>query len=368
MQRIILFLGFIGVLLVGAVRCSSPASPAVAPAVPATSPAGATAVPATNNAPPDSGVVPVGVVIPATYNTFCSSCHGAQGEGSAVAPGFDGAALRAMTTADLSQIISKGVPGTAMIGWERALNATQIEELVQFLQQLESTELVANTSGWVAPDPTDPQSMLRAGEQIYAGACASCHGPNGSGGYGPVINSQQFLTRHDDARIRDAVINGGWRPMSQMPAFGSNLSTLELDALLAYIRAWQPTAPVVADPRGTAMTAAGAGQGKGGGHGSGGGGAGGSSAGKPAVRYSGTVAGLQGNQLRVDLADGTQLTVLLGPRWYWEQAGIALQPGDSVTLEVFEEQVGQFALNWLEHPASGARYVLHNEDGSPAFQ
>lgn len=138
MQRIILFLGFIGVLLVGAVRCSSPASPAAAPAVPATSPTGATAVPATNNTPPDSGVVPVGVVIPTTYSTFCSSCHGAQGEGSAVAPGFDGAALRAMTAADLRQIISTGVPGTAMIGWERALNATQIEELVQFCSSLKA--------------------------------------------------------------------------------------------------------------------------------------------------------------------------------------------------------------------------------------
>lgn len=362
-------------LLVAAVSCSSPTTPADV-AVPATS-ADVAAIADTDSGTSSAAAVqvPAGVAIPATYSTFCSSCHGAQGEGSSVAPAFDAAALQAMDTADLIQIIAEGIPGTAMIGWQRAMNSAQIEELAVFLQQLEGAASVAAASGWVAPDPTDPQSMLRAGEQVYAGACASCHGANGSGGYGPALNSQQFLSMHDDARIRDAIINGGWRPASQMPAYGTNLSDLELDALMAYIRAWQPDAPVVADPRGTAMTAAGVGQGHGQGtgggqgQGSGGGqGAGGSSAGKPATLYIGTVAGIQGNQLLVDMADGTQLAVMLGPRWYWDEAGIALQAGDSVTLEAFEESEGQLALNWLEHVATGARYVLHNEDGSPAFQ
>ncbi len=366
MQRLLLFLGSLAVLLVTSVSCSSSATPADAPAVPATS-GDVAAAPNAERGTPDAvaGRVPTGVAIPSTYSTFCSSCHGAQGEGSTAAPAFDAAALQAMDTAELIQIISEGVAGTAMIGWNRVLSRAQIEELALFLQQLERAEPVATVSGWVAPDPSDPQSMLRAGAQVYAGACASCHGDNGSGGYGPVINSQQFLSRHDDARIRDAIINGGWRPMSQMPAFGSNLSAIELDALMAYIRAWQPDAPVVADPRGTAMTAAGAGQGHGLGAGQG---MGGSSAGKPTAVYSGTVAGMQGNQLLVAMADGTQLAVMVGPRWYWNQAGIVLQPGDRVMFEAFEERTGQLALNWLEHPASGARYVLHNEDGSPAFQ
>jgi mono/diheme cytochrome c family protein len=89
------------------------------------------------------------------------------------------------------------------------------------------------------------------GERIYNTTCAACHGENGSGGTGPALNSLQLLTRKTDEQIQNTVINGGHRPNSTMPAFGDRLTSVEIGALVDYIRAWEPTATWVENPRGT---------------------------------------------------------------------------------------------------------------------
>ncbi|MEI7645821.1 MAG: cytochrome c [Chloroflexales bacterium] len=85
----------------------------------------------------------------------------------------------------------------------------------------------------------------------YVEYCTTCHGAAGSGGIGPAINSQQFLSRKNDAAITQTIIAGGTRPGSAMPAFGDRLTSVEINAIVTYIRSLQATAPNVANPRGT---------------------------------------------------------------------------------------------------------------------
>ncbi len=40
----------------------------------------------------------------------------------------------------------------------------------------------------------DAQAVLNLGERLFTSTCTTCHGAAGSGGIGPAINSQQFLS------------------------------------------------------------------------------------------------------------------------------------------------------------------------------
>jgi len=86
----------------------------------------------------------------------------------------------------------------------------------------------------VAPTPTS----VAAGEALYAVNCAACHGDHGQGG--PVakkaINTAEFLNAHSDDDLRAVIQNG----KGGMPAFGGRLSADEINALVAFIRSWQP--------------------------------------------------------------------------------------------------------------------------------
>ena len=53
-----------------------------------------------------------------TYNTSCAGCHGLDGRGSEKAPNISGSAkVQHLSDAQLSSIISNGVPGTGMPGF-----------------------------------------------------------------------------------------------------------------------------------------------------------------------------------------------------------------------------------------------------------
>jgi mono/diheme cytochrome c family protein len=65
----------------------------------------------------------------------CASCHGIAGEGTALTPALNDHALRSeKTDADLLNIISNGVPGTLMIGWNQTLSEQEINELVSLIR------------------------------------------------------------------------------------------------------------------------------------------------------------------------------------------------------------------------------------------
>ena len=73
------------------------------------------------------------------------------------------------------------------------------------------------------------------GKQIFTGVCATCHGMQGQGGYGPTLSSSPLLTsrsslvqilRHGQDTSRPGI----------MPAVGSTWSNAEIDALAGYVK------------------------------------------------------------------------------------------------------------------------------------
>lgn len=188
------------------------------------------------------------------YAQNCTTCHGATGEGSSLAVALNTPELRSQDAATITRTISEGVPGTMMAAWNKALQPEEISALAEFLlhwDQVEAAGVALSLPTIEQIDLGDAEAVLALGERLFTTTCTTCHGENGSGGIGPAINSQQFLSRKDDAAIEQAIIQGGKRPNSSMPAFGERLTSVEITALVRYIRSLQATAPSVANPRGT---------------------------------------------------------------------------------------------------------------------
>lgn len=188
------------------------------------------------------------------YANYCTICHGVNGEGSSMGVALNTEEVRALETAVLTRTISFGVTGTLMPAWNNTLTPDEIANLVSFLQNWDI--ITAGDVALTPPEPVqinlnNPEEVLALGERLFTTACATCHGEEGSGGIGPALNSQQILTQKSDTQIRDTILYGGTRPNSQMPAFGDRLTLVEIEALVQYIRAWEPTAPWVENPRGT---------------------------------------------------------------------------------------------------------------------
>jgi mono/diheme cytochrome c family protein len=78
------------------------------------------------------------------YAQLCMSCHGARGDGLGewayrVAPrpaNLTRERTRKRSDAQLYEIISEGLPGTAMIGWKRQLSDAQRRQLVTYVRHL----------------------------------------------------------------------------------------------------------------------------------------------------------------------------------------------------------------------------------------
>jgi mono/diheme cytochrome c family protein len=93
-----------------------------------------------------------------------------------------------------------------------------------------SAGLLACGDGGSSAVPDDP--VLAEGQQVYRSRCASCHGSGGGGGSAPrlkgVIESRYTFERH----VQIVVEGAGAR----MPAFGNELTTEEIEAVVRYER------------------------------------------------------------------------------------------------------------------------------------
>jgi glucose/arabinose dehydrogenase len=68
----------------------------------------------------------------------------------------------------------------------------------------------------------------------FGQVCASCHGPNGSGGSAPSLLDDTWTNGGTDAEIAASIKNG--RPGTPMPPFGATLSDQDIRAMVIYIR------------------------------------------------------------------------------------------------------------------------------------
>jgi cytochrome c oxidase cbb3-type subunit 3 len=163
-------------------------------------------------------IVPSQVVaFDALYPRHCAGCHGAQGRLGAARPLNDPVYLALVPRERLRQVIAVGVPGTSQPAFAQSaggdLTDAQVDALVQGL-----------VSGWGRPGARDaalppydaaPGDVER-GKAVFASACATCHGPEGTGGpKGGSVVDPSYLALVSDQGLRTTVIAG--RPDLGMP-------------------------------------------------------------------------------------------------------------------------------------------------------
>jgi mono/diheme cytochrome c family protein len=85
------------------------------------------------------------------------------------------------------------------------------------------------------------------GRAIYAVQCVACHGKNGEGTGAPALNNRTVLKNTLDD-VFFSVIRSGV-PSTEMPAwsvdYGGPLTDEDIHDVVAFIRAWEPTAPEI---------------------------------------------------------------------------------------------------------------------------
>lgn len=181
------------------------------------------------------------------FTTFCSACHGDQGQGRRYAgmepfPAIANPDFLSLASDEfLTETVRRGRPGRRMPAWgdkEGGLRPGEIEEVVRYLRTLTEVAPPApeEESRWITGNAT-------LGGRLYASACASCHGEDGRGQEGPALNNPVLLEIATDRYLFETIRRG--RSGTTMPAFGSPsltqrmLSQGEMEAIVAYIRNWE---------------------------------------------------------------------------------------------------------------------------------
>ncbi len=193
---------------------------------------------------PDGAALSAGLTV---YAENCAACHGANGEGSTLAPALNTDELRVrLSDADIARIITTGVPGTLMSSWSSALDASEQQNVIAFISQWGELNAAGVRLPTIEAAPLDmsPQAVAN-GQRLFDLLCTQCHGIDGYGSpIAPALNNQTFLSTTPDAAIQ-AIIAGGVSG-TVMPAWSGYLTDADIAAVTAYLRSLQPTAPIVA--------------------------------------------------------------------------------------------------------------------------
>lgn len=130
------------------------------------------------------------------YNSSCAACHGLDGHGSDKAPNIAaGSEVKNFSDAQLSDVISNGLPGTGMPAFH-TLSATQVRALVLYLRSLQGKGSARALPGVAA-----------RGKEIFfgKGECSSCHTISGQGGFlGPDLSA--YVATSSPEVIREEIV------------------------------------------------------------------------------------------------------------------------------------------------------------------
>jgi mono/diheme cytochrome c family protein/plastocyanin len=97
-----------------------------------------------------------------------------------------------------------------------------------------------------AQDELQQVTAVERGYNLYQANCARCHGVNGEGGIGPVLNDQMKLFSHlDEQYLHNVLVAGGryvcGNAKSVMPVWsdenGGPLNYIQIEDLIAFLRA-----------------------------------------------------------------------------------------------------------------------------------
>jgi cytochrome c oxidase cbb3-type subunit III len=177
------------------------------------------------------------------YKRMCTVCHGASGEGYAAdrAPSLTRADF--LSSADdtyLRTAILEGRSGTTMSAWSSfrggPLTVDDAGALTAYLRSFTDHPAVKFEDRPLHGDAT-------RGADLFARACAACHGEKGIDGTFVGIGNPDLLRTASDGFLRLAIRDG--RPGTPMPAFAGALGDAGIDDVLSLLRGWQKAAPAV---------------------------------------------------------------------------------------------------------------------------
>ncbi len=131
------------------------------------------------------------------------------------------------------------VAGIALVGW---IWLRKGEGLVPLPAQMAAP---GRAAGFLRPHDA---ALVALGRQIYARACANCHGVNLEGQAGwrtnprlaPAHDASGHTWHHPDALLLQVVRAGTMGKGGAMPGFGDVLSEREILAVLSYIKSRWP--------------------------------------------------------------------------------------------------------------------------------
>ena len=175
---------------------------------------------------------------PALYGTYCSSCHGARGEGTHLAPSLIG-----RSAADVHFMLDSGrmpAPASGVNEIPRVPRFTyaQIDAIVRYVSSFSaasrSSSLPLVTAGNVAHGAT-----------LFAANCAQCHGAVGDGASVGGANVAPDLATASVFQIAEAIRSGP----GVMPRFGPTLlSDRDVNDIAYYVNYVETHADAPAGP------------------------------------------------------------------------------------------------------------------------
>lgn len=83
----------------------------------------------------DATPIEIGIGI---FDSLCSSCHGAYGDGNSDVPPLNGEEIAAMSDEEIINIIVNGVPNTEMGPWAAAMSDEQREGIIALLRDMDA--------------------------------------------------------------------------------------------------------------------------------------------------------------------------------------------------------------------------------------
>ncbi|OGW90703.1 MAG: hypothetical protein A3D28_00745 [Omnitrophica bacterium RIFCSPHIGHO2_02_FULL_63_14] len=202
------------------------------------------------------------------YNKQCAVCHGPKGAGDGQAAhllypkprDFTQGEFRLVSTdtmqatdEDLFLTVTRGMPGSAMPPWE-LLSPEQRWALVYYIRHLTGASGSIDPASiiHVPPETLKTAEGLERGRQLFAQACASCHGPLGKGdghqtihvdnlGY-PIkprdLTAGIFKGSSESKDLYNRIVAG--LPGSPMPSYAGVYTDEQLWELIYYVQSLVP--------------------------------------------------------------------------------------------------------------------------------
>lgn len=203
----------------------------------------------------DNAQIELGAVL---FAENCAVCHGDNGEGRVGATlAKDWPSIR--PDLRMRSVIANGVPGSAMPPWSNSsggpLDDTEIDALVAYIFSWETggtrtfpsaptlaPRIVITPIPGVEGDPNN-------GRLLFERNCVVCHGENGEGRIGATL-AKAWSSIRPDLRIRTTIAEGiaGSAMPAWSQAYGGPLNADEIEDLVAYVAALEPTQPQTGMP------------------------------------------------------------------------------------------------------------------------